>query len=226
VSIDRLSRLQRVLQYTFQNQSLLKQALTHRSYSSTNNERLEFLGDAILDAIVAKMLYEAFPKLLEGELSRFRANLVCQDSLHGVALELDLGEYIRMGEGELKSGGFRRPSILADAFESILGALWLDGGYEEGVKLVERLFAPRVAALDPKTQGKDSKSLLQEWLQARKMALPVYEVIKTVGEAHEQEFTVCCTIAERDLHTIGVAMSRRAAEQLAAKTLYVKLTER
>jgi ribonuclease-3 len=221
-----LSVLERKLGYAFKEQALLRQAVTHRSYSSINNERLEFLGDGILDALIARMLYREFTRLSEGELSRFRSGLVCQDSLHSVALELGLGDYLRMGEGELKSGGFRRPSILADAFEAILGAVWLDGGYDAAKEMIVRLFTARIKALDPKRQGKDNKSLLQEWLQANKLELPAYVVIKTVGEAHEQEFTVSCTVAERHLQAIGVAMSRRAAEQQAAAAVYEQLIAR
>lgn len=215
-----LQLLERKLGYAFADYALLKQALTHRSFSSANNERLEFLGDAILDAVVTKSLYKAFTSLSEGELSRFRSRLVRQDALYEVAKELDLGEYLWMGEGELKSGGFRRPSILADAFEAILGAIWLDGGYDAAEHLVERLFQPRITNLDPNLQGKDNKSLLQEWLQAQRIELPTYEVLETVGEAHEQEFKVCCTVEKFAVTAQGVGSSRRAAEQDAAAKVY------
>lgn len=215
-----LPLLERKLGYAFADYALLRQALTHRSFSSTNNERLEFLGDAILDALVAKALYKAFTSLSEGELSRFRSRLVRQDTLHEVAQELDLGTYLWMGEGELKSGGFRRPSILADAFEAVLGAIWLDGGYDAAEDLVERLFRDRIANLDPKLQGKDNKSLLQEWLQAQRIDLPLYEVLQTVGEAHEQEFTVRCTVEKLAVTASGIGTSRRAAEQDAAEKVY------
>lgn len=220
MALRNLPALERKLGYAFADYELLRQALTHRSFSSTNNERLEFLGDGILDALVAKMLYNAFTYLSEGELSRFRSRLVRQESLHEVALELELGEYLRMGEGELKSGGFRRPSILADTFEAILGAIWLDGGYDAVEDVVSRLFSVRVSALDPKMQGKDNKSLLQEWLQAMRIALPAYEVVQTIGEAHEQEFVVCCTVEKLAISAQGVGMSRRAAEQNAAEKVY------
>jgi ribonuclease-3 len=220
LALRNLPALERKLGYAFADYALLRQALTHRSFSSTNNERLEFLGDGILDALVAKLLYNTFTYLSEGELSRFRSRLVRQDALHEVAVELDLGDYLQMGEGELKSGGFRRPSILADAFEAILGAIWLDGGYDAAEDLINRLFKARVAALDPKTQGKDNKSLLQEWLQAHRIELPLYEVINTMGEAHEQEFTVCCTIEKLAISAQGIGMSRRAAEQEAAQKAY------
>lgn len=220
MALRNLPALERKLGYAFADYALLRQALTHRSFSSTNNERLEFLGDGILDALIAKLLYNAFTYLSEGELSRFRSRLVRQEALYEVALELELGEYLRMGEGELKSGGFRRPSILADAFEAILGAIWLDGGYDAAEDLVNRLFKDRVAALDPKTQGKDYKSLLQEWLQAQRIDLPLYEVINTFGEAHEQEFTVGCTVKKLAVSAQGVGMSRRAAEQNAAEKVY------
>lgn len=215
-----LPALERKLGYAFTDYALLRQALTHRSFSSINNERLEFLGDAILDALVAKALYEAFTNLSEGELSRFRSRLVRQDALHEVALELGLGEYLWMGEGELKSGGFRRPSILADSFEAVLGAIWLDGGYDVAEDLINRLFKDRIAALDPKTQGKDNKSLLQEWLQAQRIDLPSYEVIDIRGDAHEQAFTVCCTVDKLGVSSTGLGMSRRAAEQDAAEKVY------
>jgi ribonuclease-3 len=220
LALRNLPALERKLGYAFADYALLRQALTHRSFSSTNNERLEFLGDGILDALVAKLLYSTFTYLSEGELSRFRSRLVRQDALHEVALELDLGDYLQMGEGELKSGGFRRPSILADAFEAILGAIWLDGGYDAAEDLINRLFKARVAALDPKTQGKDNKSLLQEWLQAHRIELPLYEVTNTMGEAHEQEFTVCCTVEKLAISAQGIGMSRRAAEQEAAQKAY------
>jgi ribonuclease-3 len=220
LALRNLPVLERKLAYAFADYALLRQALTHRSFSSTNNERLEFLGDGILDALVAKLLYNTFTYLSEGELSRFRSRLVRQEALYEVALELELGDYLRMGEGELKSGGFRRPSILADAFEAVLGAIWLDGGYDAAEDLVNRLFKERVAALDPKTQGKDNKSLLQEWLQAERIDLPLYEVINTIGEAHEQEFTVCCTVEKLAVSAQGVGMSRRAAEQDAAEKVY------
>lgn len=215
-----LQLLERKLGYAFADYALLKQALTHRSFSSTNNERLEFLGDAILDAVVTKSLYRTFTSLSEGELSRFRSRLVRQDALYEVAKELDLGEYLWMGEGELKSGGFRRPSILADAFEAILGAIWLDGGYDAAEHLVERLFQPRITNLDPNLQGKDNKSLLQEWLQAQRVELPTYEVLETVGEAHEQEFKVRCTVEKFSVTAQGEGSSRRAAEQDAAAKVY------
>lgn len=221
-----LPALERKLNYAFADYELLRQALTHRSFGCNNNERLEFLGDAILDALVAKALYNAFPHLSEGELSRFRSRLVRQDALHEVALVLELGDYLRMGEGELKSGGYRRPSILADAFEAVLGAIWLDGGYDAAEALVERLFKSRIAALDPKAQGKDNKSLLQEWLQAQHIDLPVYEVVQTVGEAHEQEFTVRCIVEKLSVAEDGVGMSRRTAEQNAAEKVYQILVAR
>lgn len=221
-----LPALERKLRYAFTDYALMRQALTHRSFSSTNNERLEFLGDAILDALVARALYAAFPNLSEGELSRFRSRLVRQDALHEVALELDLGEYLWMGEGELKSGGFRRPSILADSFEALLGAIWLDGGYDVAEDLINRLFKERIASLDPKTQGKDNKSLLQEWLQAQRIDLPIYEVIDVAGDAHEQVFTVSCMVGKLAVSATGLGMSRRAAEQDAAEKVYQILVAR
>ncbi len=212
-----IQRLQQALGYTFSRADLLVQALTHRSYGSINNERLEFLGDSVLNCSVARMLYEAFPSLPEGALSRLRANLVCQDTLAEIATGLKLGESLRLGEGELKSGGFRRPSILADALESLFGAVLLDAGFDEAQRVVRGLFDPLVAKIDPKASGKDAKTLLQEILQAQRLPLPDYRLIDTQGEAHDQSFIVDCVLARPPLSTRGVGKSRRAAEQEAAR---------
>jgi ribonuclease-3 len=210
-------RLQQALGYTFTCTDLLVQALTHRSFGSINNERLEFLGDSVLNCSVARRLYEAFPDLPEGSLSRLRANLVCQDTLAEIAMNLKLGESLRLGEGELKSGGFRRPSILADALESLFGAIFLDAGFDEAQRVVSGLFDPLVAKIDPKASGKDPKTQLQEILQSRRLPLPNYQLIDTQGEAHDQSFIVECVLITPPLSTRGTGKSRRAAEQEAAR---------
>jgi ribonuclease-3 len=208
------------LGHAFQQPRLLRQALTHRSFGTPHNERLEFLGDAVLNCAVAAALYQRFPGLPEGNLSRLRAALVNQDSLGALAQELDLGTHLKLGEGELKSGGFRRPSILADALEAILGAVYLDAGFEAASDLVRRLFDARLQALDPKSVGKDPKTLLQEMLQRRRLPLPRYSVLRVEGEAHEQQFHVECLIPELSIRTVGDGPSRRAAEQSAARSAY------
>lgn len=210
-------RLQQALGYTFIQPALLMQALTHRSFGAVNNERLEFLGDAVLNCTVARRLYEAFPHLPEGSLSRLRANLVCQETLAEIAIRLQLGESLLLGEGELKSGGFRRPSILADALESLLGAIFLEAGFDEAQRVVRGLFDPLVAKIDPKASGKDAKTQLQEMLQSRRLPLPDYRLIDTQGEAHDQSFIVECVLTKLALRTRGVGKSRRAAEQEAAR---------
>ncbi|WP_410497980.1 ribonuclease III [Chitinibacter sp. S2-10] len=218
-------RLQKALGYIFSEPRLLKQALTHRSFSSTHNERLEFVGDGILNALVARHLYRAFPQFSEGDLSRLRAHFVRQDSLAIIATELQLGDYLSLGEGELKSGGHRRPSILADALEAVLGAIWLDGGFDEAAKVVEKLFAARVAEVNPADAMKDAKTSLQEWLQARKLALPQYEVLRQIGESPDQIFEVACTCVELKMATRAEGTSRRAAEQEAAGRLLHQLRQ-
>lgn len=209
-------RLQRVLGYTFNRTDLLVQALTHRSFGAVNNERLEFLGDSVLNCTVARALYDAFPELPEGSLSRLRANLVRQETLAEIAATLQLGEVLRLGEGELKSGGFRRPSILADALESLFGAIFLDAGFDEAQRVVRGLFDPLVSKIDPRASGKDAKTQLQEILQSRRLPLPEYRLVDTQGEAHDQSFTVECVLTKPPLSTRGVGKSRRAAEQAAA----------
>lgn len=210
-------RLQQALGYTFTRSDLLEQALTHRSYSALNNERLEFLGDSVLNCSVARALFDAFPDLPEGSLSRLRANLVRQETLADIAVMLKLGEVLRLGEGELKSGGFRRPSILADALESLFGAIFLDAGFNEAQRVVRGLFDPLVAKIDPKASGKDAKTQLQELLQSRRLPLPEYRLIDTQGEAHDQSFIVECVLTRPSLSTRGEGKSRRAAEQEAAR---------
>lgn len=215
--------LERLLDYQFRQQSLLQQALTHRSHGSQNNERLEFLGDGVLNFIIAHQLYRRFPKLSEGDLSRMRAQLVKEPTLGEVSMGLNLGDHLRLGEGELKSGGWRRPSVLADALEAIIGATYLDGGFDAAEAMVIRLFTPLLEKLDPKAIGKDPKSLLQEYLQGRKMELPEYKVLATEGEAHCQTFRVECHIGKLNITTSGEGTSRRAAEQQAAEHAYKKV---
>ncbi len=220
--MDALSGLTRQLGFDFRTGSLLSQALTHRSYSANNNERLEFLGDSVLNCVVANLLYERFPLLPEGDLSRLRAYLVKESSLSGIATSLGLGDHIRLGEGELKSGGWRRPSILADALEAIIGAVFLDAGFAAAEQMVRQLYAPLLDNLDPKSIGKDPKTLLQEYLQGRRIALPEYVLVATEGEAHCQVFRVECRIPALKVSAQGVGGSRRAAEQQAAELAYQK----
>lgn len=206
--------------HRFSDPELLRRALTHRSYSASHNERLEYLGDSVVNCIVALELYHKFPDLPEGELSRLRANLVNQQSLAAVAQRFSLGERLRLGEGELRSGGARRPSMLADAVEAVVGAAFLDGGFEAARKVVRFLLGSAIDAIDPAASGKDPKTLLQEYLQARKLALPQYAVIATRGGAHEQQFQVECVIAELRIRSLGEGASRRSAEQEAARHAY------
>jgi ribonuclease-3 len=205
------------LRYEFRNAELLRQALTHRSHSATHNERLEFLGDSVLNCAVAALLFQRFGKLDEGDLSRVRANLVKQQSLYEIAQALNIADGLRLGEGELRSGGFRRPSILADALEAIFGAIFLDGGFDAAQTVIKRLYVPILDHIDPRTLGKDSKTLLQEYLQGHKIALPTYTVVATHGAAHNQQFEVECTVPKLDVKVSGSGASRRAAEQAAAK---------
>jgi len=214
---DAISKLQAALQYVFARRPLLEQALTHRSHGSPNNERLEFLGDSVLNCSIAQTLYISFPALPEGSLSRLRANLVRQETLAEIASQLHLGEMLRLGEGEIKSGGFRRPSILADALESVFGAVYLDGGFDAANTVIQHLFKSLVVSIDPKASGKDAKTELQEMLQARRLPLPEYRVIDTVGHAHEQDFIVDCILGSPPISTRGQGKSRRAAEQEAAR---------
>ncbi len=205
------------MRYEFRNAELLRQALTHRSHSATHNERLEFLGDSVLNCAVAALLFQRFSKLDEGDLSRVRANLVKQQSLYEIAQALNIADGLRLGEGELRSGGFRRPSILADALEAIFGAIFLDGGFDAAQTVIKRLYVPILDHIDPRTLGKDSKTLLQEYLQGHKIALPTYTVVATHGAAHNQQFEVECTVPKLDVKVSGSGASRRAAEQAAAK---------
>src|SRR5690625_7542504 len=196
-----LESLQKDLNYQFNQRALLEQALTHRSYAAKHNERLEFLGDGVLNFVVAALLFEQFQRIDEGDLSRVRASLVKQDTLAELAQQLQLSDLLRLGEGELKSGGFNRPSILSDALEAILGAIYLDGGFEVVSQVIHRMYAPLIQNLDPKTLGKDAKTLLQEIAQGLRIDLPVYTVIATEGAAHNQTFTVSCAINKLAINT-------------------------
>jgi ribonuclease-3 len=216
-------RLQQRLGHVFANPALLEQALTHRSFAQANNERLEFLGDSVLDCVMSIVLFARFPALREGELSRLRSSLVCQDALARVAGELDLGAWLRLGEGELRSGGFRRPSILADALEAIIAAVYLDAGFGAAQALIERLYAPLLDGINPDAPSKDPKTALQEWLQGRKLALPTYTMTQVLGDAHAQEFEVSCEVPKFLLCTIGRGASRRAAEQQSAEFALAQL---
>lgn len=219
------SSLESALGYLFVDKSLLELALTHRSYSASNNERLEFLGDSVLGVSVSSLLFHRFAKLSEGDLSRVRASLVKQATLAGIAERLGLSDHLRLGEGELKSGGFRRPSILADTLEAILGAIYLDSGFEAAQRVIEGLYQPILAHIDPGTVGKDAKTLLQEYLQAHRLALPEYTVIATRGAAHDQEFEVRCEVAALNISLQAAGTSRRAAEQSAAQRVLEQLLE-
>lgn len=211
-----LSALETALGYRFTDRALLDQALTHRSHSARHNERLEFLGDSILNFVVASLLYNRFTKVDEGDLSRSRASLVKQAALADIAQHLNLSDHLRMGEGELKSGGFRRPSILSDALEAIFAAVFLDGGYQAAHDVISRQYDTILDYVDPATLGKDPKTLLQEVLQARKLALPLYTVVATHGAAHNQSFEVECVVAKLEIKVKAAGTSRRAAEQSAA----------
>jgi ribonuclease-3 len=222
-----LGRLQKAIGYCFQDEGLLARALTHRSASGQHNERLEFLGDALLGAVVARRLYLQFPELDEGALSRLRSRIVKGTHLAVVARDLGLGDYLRLGEGELKSGGFRRESILADAMEALIGAVYCDGGQEAAEALIERLFGSRMAALRAEDARKDPKTELQERLQGRGLPTPDYEVLSTTGAEHNQLFEVECKVsaAGKDLVTVARGHSRKKAEQAAAQSMLELLDE-
>lgn len=216
--------LERSLGYEFEAQEHLVLALTHRSRSKNNNERLEFLGDSVLNQVIAQDLYARFPDSREGELSRLRATLVKGKTLAEVALEIDLGDFILLGPGELKSGGFRRESILADCFEAVLGAILLDSDYDVCRNCIISLFASRLSKIQPGLQ-KDPKTRLQEYLQARGRALPEYELIDVKGDDHDQTFTVRCIVGEQDEGFCAEGSSRRRAEQVAAESALATLEQ-
>lgn len=219
-----LDALQQRLQHSFSNPALLTRALVHRSASADHNERLEFLGDSVLNLAVSSLLFERLANLPEGDLSRVRANLVKQDTLHRLAVDLRLADVLRVGEGEARTGGKNRPSMLADALEAVIGAVYLDAGFDTAAQLVRRLYAD--VDINPQMQAacKDPKTALQEWLQGKHLKLPAYQVVATRGEAHQQLFDVDCTVAERALSVRGSGASRRAAEQAAASTMLEQLT--
>jgi ribonuclease III len=218
-----LVALQQRLGHRFRRIELLEHALTHRSFSADHNERLEFLGDSVLNAAVADRVYRLLPRVPEGDLSRIRAHLVRQESLHRLAVGVDLSPHLRLGEGELRSGGAQRASILANALEAILGAVYLDAGFDAASALVQRLLAD--VALDPtqSSLAKDPKTALQEWLQGRRLPVPSYRVVATLGAAHRQTFDVECAVPERGLVERGLGGSRRAAEQAAAAAMLERL---
>ena len=220
-----LLALQQRLGHRFANPRLIERALTHRSFSSDHNERLEFLGDAVLGLAVSSILFEKLSQLPEGDLSRVRANLVKQDSLAQIAVRLGLSTCLRLGDGEKRSGGTRRPSILADALEALIGAVYLDAGFETAHALVQRLYADVQWHDQMGAMGKDPKTELQEWLQGRRMKLPLYRVVATLGEAHKQTFDVECTVVETGHCERGIGASRRAAEQAAAAAMLQHLQE-
>jgi len=223
---DPIDALQQRLQHKFSNPALLSRALTHRSFSADHYERLEFLGDSVLGLAISDLLYSRLSSLPEGDLSRVRANLVRQDTLHHLAVDLGLPDLLRLGEGELRSGGHKRPSILADALEAIIGAVYLDAGFIAAQALVQRLF--KAIEVNPKmdAMGKDAKTELQEWLQGRKMKLPAYRVVATIGAAHKQSFDVECEIPELRFSERGIGGSRRAAEQAAAAAMLQTIKNR
>lgn len=218
-----LLKLQERLQHRFADLALLQRAITHRSYSAEHNERLEFLGDSVLNLAVSSLLYARLARLPEGDLSRVRANLVKQDTLHQIALRLQLPEALRLGEGEAKSGGKQRPSILADALEALIGAVYLDAGYAAAEALVHRLFEGVDITPQMQAAARDAKTALQEWLQGRKMQLPQYRVVATQGAAHRQTFDVECAIPALALAQRGTGSSRRAGEQAAAAAMLATL---
>jgi ribonuclease-3 len=211
------------LGYEFGNPDLLRAALTHRSYGASHNERLEFVGDAVLNCVVGAVLYHRFASVAEGDLSRARAGLVNQDTLARVARSIALGAEIRLGEGEQKSGGSHRPSILADTLEAVFGAVFVDGGYDAARAVIEKCYGDVLARADPASLGKDAKTRLQEWLQARRMAVPEYEVTSTSGEAHAQVFDVACRIPALDIVANGRGTNRRGAEQAAAEAALARI---
>ena len=219
-----LEKLCQKLSYEFDNIELLELALTHRSASSQHNERVEFLGDSVLNFVIAEELYHRHPKATEGELSRYRSTLVKKDTLASIAKEINLGDFIRLGSGELKSGGYRRASILADALEAIIAAVLLDTGFDSAKKLILNLFRAKIDTVK-EHKLKDPKSRLQEYLQSRKLNLPLYRVISVDGDPHSQTFKISCTIPDLQLTVEGVGSSRRKAEQFAAEAA-IKLIEK
>lgn len=212
-----LESLEAKIDYIFDNKKLLKRALTHRSFGAENNERLEFLGDSVLNCVIGQALFLRDSHFNEGSLSRVRANLVCQDALAEIANRLVLSDYLRLGEGEMKTGGAHRPSIQSDAMEAIFGAIMTESGFDTAKRVILRLYEPVLSQLTPERMGKDSKTLLQEFLQAHHLGLPEYQVIDVRGAAHDQTFETECQIKKLDIAVRGIGKSRRTAEQAAAK---------
>jgi ribonuclease-3 len=223
--INPYAKLLKRIAYQFSDIDLLKHALTHRSADKKHNERLEFLGDAVLGLVIAERLYEKFPKLPEGKLTRMRSNLVKGETLAKVAREIELGELIKLGPGEMKSGGRRRDSILADSVEAVLGAIYLDSGLDAVRTTIDQLFSKRIETLDPNLQIKDSKTQLQEHLQAKQLALPDYQVTEIKGKDHAQTFTVECKVDALTMTAVGKGKSRRIAEQEAAKQILEQMAK-
>lgn len=220
-------RLSRIIDYKFNNEELVKQALTHCSVSNQcNNERFEFLGDSILNFVIANTLFDRFPEKTEGELSRLRAHLVKGDTLAEIAAQIKLGDYLFLGQGELKSGGFRRSSILADALEAVIAAVYLDGGIEASRKMILLLFNERLSTQHVHDNLKDPKTQLQEYLQAEKLPLPEYELLSTIGQEHEQVFHVRCSLKNKKIFAEGKATNRRKAEQEAALKVLENIRQR
>jgi ribonuclease-3 len=220
-----IEQIEKILNYQFNDNSLLELALTHRSFQGKNNERLEFLGDSILNFIIAELLFKKFNLLPEGDLSRLRSQLVKSETLSEIGILLKLGDYLILGEGELKSSGWRRPSILADSVEAIIGAVFIDGGVSAASDLVLDWFKSRIDLINPDNIEKDSKSVLQEFLQAKKISLPDYNIVSIEGEAHCQHFRVSCSIPKLGLSIEGEGSSRKIAEQAAAEEILKKLNK-
>ena len=223
---SQLHQFENLLNYKFKDIALLELALTHRSFKGKNNERLEFLGDSILNFVVAKLLFEKFPHSVEGDLSRLRSQLVKASTLSEIGIELNVGNFLRLGEGELKSAGWRRPSILADTVEAIIGAIFIDSGISEAQSIIKRWLDNRIEMIDPKKVKKDAKSLLQEFLQSKKIALPKYDISSIEGEAHSQSFIIQCHIPALGISVEGDGDSRKIAEQVAAKNALIALGEK
>ena len=217
--------LKKTLHYRFNDAALLRQALTHRSATRHNNERLEFLGDAVLDFVISDAVFDARPEASEGDLSKLRSSLVKDTTLAALAQELGLGEHLVLGSGERKTGGHRRESILADALEAIFGAAYLDNGYEAAREMILTAYASRLQSLPDAEALRDPKTRLQEWLQSRRMSLPDYELVNVSGKAHVRKFEVSCTVAEATLVTTGISTTRRKAEQKAAADMLAALLE-
>ena len=223
MNTNNIEQLEKILNYIFKDKSLLEQALTHRSFQGNNNERLEFLGDSILNFIIAELLFKKFNLLPEGDLSRLRSQLVKSSTLSEIGIFLNLGDYLILGEGELKSSGWRRPSILADSVEAIIGAIYSDGGISAASDLIISWYKDKIESINPNDIQKDSKSLLQELIQARKIGLPEYNVVSIEGEAHCQHFKVSCSILKLGISIEGEGSSRKIAEQAAADEVLKKL---